>query len=148
MDNNEKELEIVDESGKRSGTIDNIVKSSAHVYCHLMKYVYVYPILKGWVRTIYEQCNQLSEITNKSFWRDVLNNPRKLEEIKTRAITEFAKDNENINAEIVFAGIQHDFPDIQVFQSWPIVQKYMVNYAEMIYNYDMSNFVKNYKADK
>lgn len=124
----------------RAGDISNIVKSSAHIYSHLMKFISVKPILTSWVKTIDNQSGMLTGITNASFWRDVTNDPLKLEKIKRRAIDEYERDG-NRNGDIQFNIVYNTFYDITMFKNRAMLKSYMMSHLDP--NDDMYKYVEN-----
>lgn len=124
----------------RAGSISNIVNCSAHIYSHLMKFISVRPISKRWINTIKVQSGQLAEISNVSFWRDVTNNPSKLEKIKRDAITEYEKDG-NKNAEVQFNIVHNDFYDITKFKDINILKNYMLNHLDPIKDVEIIDYI-------
>lgn len=130
---------LINEAG-RSGNISNIMNCSIHIYSHLMKFISVKPILKGWINTIKVQSAQLSEITNNSYWRDVTNNPSRLEKIKRDAIYEYEKDD-NKNGEVQFNIVHNDFYDITKFKDISIIKNYMINHADRIKDQEIIDYI-------
>ena len=128
----------------RAGDISNIVNSSAHMYSHLMKFISVRPILPGWIGTIINQSNELNKITNKSYWRDVINNPSKLEKIKREAIAEY-EDDGNRNGDIQFTIVHNTFNNITMFKDRDMLKSYMLIYLDP--NDDMYKYIEDKFSD-
>ena len=126
----------------RAGSIGNIINSSAHIYSHLMKFISVRPISKRWINTIKVQSGQLAEITNVSYWRDVTNNPSKLEKIKRDAITEYEKDG-NKNAEVQFNIVHNDLYDITKFKDINILKNYMLDHLDPIKDSEIVDYIND-----
>ena len=122
----------------RSGDTHNIIESSALIYAHLMKYISVKPILTSWIDTIFEQSRQLNNITNISYWRNVLYNPSKIKSIQRKAISIYTKDG-NMNGESVFSIVYQDFPSIEMFKSIENLKKYMISKSDN--NINIINYI-------
>lgn len=114
---------LLNESTK-SGSIQNIKKSSYHIYSHLMKIVMINNILNSWIGTVFEQNDQLMNITNKSYWSEA---KQKMTYIKNEAIREYTKDG-NPNAEIAFNIVYNDFPNIELFKDKELLRNYIIKY--------------------
>ena len=126
----------------KAGDLHNIEASSAHIYAHLMKFVAVRPISKTWISTINEQCEQLAGINNASYWREVANDPVKLEKIKRKAISDFENDG-NKNGEVLFNIVHNDLYDITKFKDINVLKKYMINRLDPAKDQDMINYVNH-----
>ena len=131
---------IINES--RSGDISNIIKSSTHIYSHLMKFISIKPKLTSWVSTIYEQSGQLNNITKVSYWREVTNNKSKLLKIRNDAIAKYSKDG-NSNGEIYFNIVYNDFYDIDKFKDKDLLKSYLLNHCDSDEK-DMYEYIENF----
>lgn len=131
---------IINES--KSGEINNIVNSSAIIYAHLMKFLSQDNLLTGWVGTIKEHVNQLSCITNKTYWREVKSDIKKLEKIKRRAISIF-EDDGNENGEQFYTLVHNEFYDIEMFKDREKVKQYMIRLCNKKKNSDMEDYINS-----
>lgn len=127
--------------GKRAGSIDNIINSSSLIYAHLMKFISVRPILPGWIGTIIEQSDQLAEINNAGYWRDVMNDPIRMERIKRQAINTYKKDG-NKNAEAQFNIVHNDFYDIRKFRDKNVIKNYLISHLDPIKDQGMIDHIE------
>lgn len=122
-------MEFLIEESKKSGGKSNIENSASHIYSHLMKIVSVKNKSGSWVKTVFEQYEQLIEITNETFWRDVKKDPIRLERIKRKAIHEYIKDG-NLNANVWYNFVDNEFNhDIREFQNLEKLRDFMINHA-------------------
>lgn len=134
-------IEIINES-ERKGNISNIMRSSSHMYSHIMKVISIRPILTGWIGTIKNQIKELNKITNSSHWREVLDNPTRLSKIKEDALKDYAKDG-NLNGEIYFNLVYNDINDISKFKDKEFIKNYLISKLDPRKDKDMIDYIKN-----
>lgn len=138
-DNNMIDILITE---SKAGDLHNIEVSSAHIYTHLMKFISIRPISTSWIGTIKNQNKELIKIKNTSYWREVANDPVRLEKIKRKAISDFENDG-NKNGEILFNVVHNDLYDITKFKDINILKNYMISHLDPIEDQDMINYVNH-----
>ena len=113
-------MDVLNES--RSGDVQNIVKSSSHIYSHLMKIVMNKEVLKRWINTVIAQNEELLKITNKTYWAEA---KTKMNSIKVKAINEYVADGNN-NEYVAFNIVYNDFSNIELFKDKNKLKNYMI----------------------